>query len=112
MSAITAEIHIDTSIQPSETPLPATPIPLANSAADLTPSTQLNIPITGASNSTKPDHLAALADAMDASRAHLNQILTSWKDWAGKADATPTNTKNNTTNDDDEEEEDEDDEEE
>lgn len=82
-SQVTAQIHIDTSSFPSDKSLPGTPIPLDGaSASQLAPSTELHIRINPAS--AKPAQLNELANTIDATRASLNQILTSWKDWAGK----------------------------
>lgn len=107
MSAITAQIHIDTASSAGDRTFPATPIPYTGSQEQLlTPSTELRIPLTSAQD--KPQQLASLADAMDASRANLNRILTSWKDWMGKEEVPAFKAGK----DDDEEEEEEDDDEE
>ena len=92
MSSIVAQIHIDTTAGAPK-PLPVTPIPFPDnaSAKQLAPSTQLRVRTPSTSSSTKatnrPQRLSDLADAMEATRASLNQVLTSWKDWAGKEDA-------------------------
>lgn len=107
MSAIIAEIHLDTSSSSDDKPLPTTPIPLINtSGTALAPSTELHIPLTTQSDTNKPQRLVDLADAMDEARARLNQVLTSWKDWAGKEEVPGTAAKK-----DGEDEEEQDDEE-
>ncbi|EST06079.1 hypothetical protein PSEUBRA_003937 [Kalmanozyma brasiliensis GHG001] len=103
MSAITAQVHIDTSTSSSKA-LPTTPIPLTNPTSNtLTPSTELRIPLAPSANN-KPQQLSDLADAMDTTRASLNQVLTAWKDWAGKEDASRTNEEEDGEEDEDEEE--------
>ncbi|SOV02606.1 uncharacterized protein UDID_02024 [Ustilago sp. UG-2017a] len=111
MSAIIAEIHLDTSSSSDDKPLPTTPIPLANtSGTALAPSTELHVPLTTQSDANKPQRLVDLADAMDEARARLNQVLTSWKDWAGKEEVPGTAAKKGGEDEeeqDDEEQEDE-----
>ncbi|CBQ70758.1 conserved hypothetical protein [Sporisorium reilianum SRZ2] len=110
MTSITAQIHIDTTS--STQPLPASPIPLSTSST-LAPSTQLSIPIPAAGHG-KPQQLSDLADALNTTRASLNQVLTAWKDWAGKEDgrsAAPNAAADNNDDDDEGEDDDEDEEE-
>ena len=80
--AITSTIHINTSHDSSK-PAPASPL---DTSAALAPDSELTVPLaeTGTGTGTAPEHLDALADAMDETRTHLNSVLTSWKDWAGK----------------------------
>lgn len=109
MTAITAEIHIDISSSSSSNLLPNTPIPYtsASSSQTLEPSTQLSIPVNTTPNSDKPQALENLAEAMDETRARLNQVLTSWKEWAGKEEAPNSAAKKGDADDEEEEEEEE-----
>ncbi|GAK64944.1 uncharacterized protein PAN0_007d3160 [Moesziomyces antarcticus] len=97
---VVADIHISTSA--SSAPLPTSPLPLDN-ATHLTPSTQLRVPLHADGHAFNN-----LADSIDSTRAHLNAILTTWKDWAGK-EVSPAGASQPT--DDQEEDEDEEDEE-
>ncbi|CDR88063.1 uncharacterized protein SPSC_03649 [Sporisorium scitamineum] len=112
MTSITAQIHIDTTSSSSQ-PLPTSPIPFSNSTAELTPSTQLSIPIISPENAAehaKPQQLSDLAEAVNTTRASLNQVLTAWKDWAGKEDGragAPTAADNDDEQEDDDDEEEE-----
>lgn len=109
MNVLTADINIDTTPFPTTKTLPLTPIPLTSPSPNLTPDTQLQIPLSS-SPTNKPDQLSNLADAMDTARINLNHILTTWKDWAGKEDLTSSSTANE-GNEDDEDEQDDDEEE-
>lgn len=96
---VVADIHISTSA--SSAPLPPSALPLDN-AAHLTPSTQLRVPVHADGHA-----LNNLADSIDSTRAYLNTILTTWKDWAGKETA-PAGTLQLKQNVDGEQDEDED----
>jgi len=66
------------------------------------------VPIKPASREAgKPQELEELANAMDAARANLNMILTAWKDWAGKEEATVSRKGEEEDEDEEEEEEEE-----
>ncbi|EPQ28233.1 uncharacterized protein PFL1_04060 [Pseudozyma flocculosa PF-1] len=80
--SITSELHIAIP-SPADRPLPASS---DNAAQTLSPSTRFETPLKVASSDTsqRAAHMAALADAMDASRSQLNAHLTAWKDWIGK----------------------------
>ncbi|SPO21524.1 uncharacterized protein UTRI_01011_B [Ustilago trichophora] len=102
MSVLTADINIDTTPFASTKPLPNTPIPLTCGSTNLSPDTQLQIPLSSASGTNKPQQLSNLADAMETARSNLNQVLTTWKDWAGKEDLT-SSTDADDVNEDDQE---------
>ena len=114
MSVLTAQIHIDASSSCSH-PLPPSPLPLDSSS--LSPSTELRLPLPtnpSSSNSysySKPQTLSHLADAIDTTRANLNQILTCWKEWAGKELPSNNHARLNSQNElEDDEQDDQDDE--
>ncbi|PWZ03357.1 hypothetical protein BCV70DRAFT_197573 [Testicularia cyperi] len=116
MSQITAETHI--AVPEGRSDLPVSPLPLLGPNSqpqdDLSPSTSLSLPLAAAKSSdgTKPDQLSSLADAMDETRARLNQVLSTWKDWIGKEGETLSSSKPEAGDDDaDEDDDDEDDEE-